>query len=281
MSVMTTYVDYSQSPDGWSISSTLKLEDDGRFVYDEVWTDYTSATIGGGAEGRWRRDGEGLVFHAESVEGSMYHPWRVGREMEAVVRGDVLDFGGGVTLRVPPEREVVIPVHNTGAKPLTVVLEPWGTRQVLAPGERTRVVVRGSWGPDGPEVVRGVDEVVVYGWSGSRGDVVPEPKQTMTAAPAPAPAAGADGPSVKPPATPDVPKPVTAEVRHARFEPLTPRPELAALIRRRVEELPASGNPDWLKRVCKENDSIPLHCTQIYLWVLRPDGQVMCIDHES
>ncbi len=63
-----------------------------------------------------------------------------------------------------------------------------------------------------------------------------------------------------------------------RFVPRAPSPELAALIRRRVEELPTEG---MINRLCKENDAIPLDCTEIYLWVLRTDGQVLCIDHES
>ena len=132
---MTIYEDYSQSPDGWNVTSTLRLEDDGRFSYEERWTDYTNASLYGGAEGRWRRDSGVVVFLAESVEGSMYHPWAAGQELKAVERGATLDFGGGCTLRIPPEREVNIPVRNTGFKPLTVVLEPWGIRHTVAPGE--------------------------------------------------------------------------------------------------------------------------------------------------
>ena len=36
-----------------------------------------------------------------------------------------------------------------------------------------------------------------------------------------------------------------------------------------------------INRLARENDAIPLDCTQIYLWVLRTDGQVLCIDYES
>jgi hypothetical protein len=53
---------------------------------------------------------------------------------------------------------------------------------------------------------------------------------------------------------------------------------LAALIRRWVQALPAEG---MVNRLCKENDAILLDCSDIYLWVLRTDGQVLCIDHES
>jgi hypothetical protein len=72
-----------------------------------------------------------------------------------------------------------------------------------------------------------------------------------------------------------------AEPVFARFEPLTPSPELAARIRRWVDELPTEGMQNWAERLCKQNGSIPLHSTQIYLWALRPDGQVLSIDHES
>lgn len=274
MTNMRIYEDQSQSPDGWNIASALKLEDDGRFVYDETWTDYTNATIGGGAEGSWRREGGILVFLAERVEGSMYHRWVAGQEMEAFEQGDTLDFGRGCTLRMPPEREVVIPVHNTGMKPLTVVLEPCGARHTLAPGEQARIVARGPWGPEGPEIVRGPDEVVFYGWSGSRAAIVSEPNQDK------ATSAEAAKQAVKAPVTPTAPARVAAP-EFARFEPLTPSPDLAARIRRWVDELPTEGMQNWIARLCKEHDSIPLHCTQIYLWALRTDGHVLSIDHES
>ena len=266
---MKTYVDYSQSPDGWNVSATLKLEDGGRFVYEEAWTDYTNASLYGGAEGRWRRDGGVIVFQAESVEGSMYFDWAAGQELRAVERGDALDFGRGRTLRVPPEREVNIPVRNGGYKPLTVRLEPWGISHVLKPGEQLRIVAHGPWAPGGPEVVRGADEVVFYGWSGSRAEVVREPKPVKPPAPA-----------VKPPPLPKPPQPVTGPA-FPQFKPVTPSPELAARIRRWIEELPAEGMQEWIGRLCKENDAIPLHSTQIYLWALRADGQVLSIDHES
>jgi hypothetical protein len=271
---MKIYVDCSQSPDGWNIASTLKLKDDGWFIYDETWTDYTNATIGGEAEGRWRRVGEALVFLAEHVEGLMYFVWVVGEQLEAVERGGALDFGRGNVLRIPPEREVVIPMRNTGLKPLTLVLEPWGIRHTMAPGEQARIVARGPWGPEGPEIVRGPDEVVVYGWSGSRAAIVPEPQQGK--------ATGAEAvkQAVKPPFA--LPAPTPADhPEFARFEPLTPSPDLAARIQRWVEELPTEGMQNWVGRLCRSNDAIPLHCTQIYLWALRTDGHVLSIDHES
>ena len=268
MSAVKTYEDYSQSPDGWNVSATLKLEDDGRFVYEEAWTDYTNVSLYGGAEGRWRRDGSLFVFQAGSIEGSMYFPWVVGQELQAVEQGGALDFGRGWRLREPPEREVNIPVRNNGYRPLTVRVEPWGISHVLERGEGLRIIAHGPWSPEEPEVVRGADEVVYYGWSGSRVEVAREPK------PAKPPT-----PPVKPPA-PKPPPPVAGPA-FPQFEPVTPSPELAARIRQWIEKLPTEGMQDWTGRLCKKNDAIPLHCTQIYLWALRADGEVLSIDHES
>jgi hypothetical protein len=133
------YEDYSQSPDGWNVTATLTLEDNGRFSYSEGWTDYTNASLSGGAGGVWRR-GHGVIFFcAEMAEGPMYFPWEAGRELMAWVRGDALEFANGWTLRPPPPpRQYVIktPVSNPGTEPLTLVLEPWSIRHTLAPGER-------------------------------------------------------------------------------------------------------------------------------------------------
>jgi hypothetical protein len=83
VSGLRIYEDCSQSPDGWKINPTLRLEGDGRFVYDELWADYTRAPVGGGAAGSWRQDGLVFLFHAERVEGPLYHPWVAGQELEA------------------------------------------------------------------------------------------------------------------------------------------------------------------------------------------------------
>jgi hypothetical protein len=124
---MKTYEDSSQSPDGWNVTSTLTLEEDGRFFYSEGWTDYTNASLSGGARGTWRRDGGVFVFHAEEVHGAMYFPWAKGRELIARLRDNDLDFERGWTLRPPsPPWEHILktPVRNDGAVPLTLVLEP-------------------------------------------------------------------------------------------------------------------------------------------------------------
>jgi hypothetical protein len=104
---MRVYKDYSQSPDGWNITAILTLDDDGRFRYDELWTDYTNVTLGGEARGHWRRSGGGeLVFHTESADG-VASQWVVGQERTAVEQGDRLDFGPGWTPRLQPAAEPV------------------------------------------------------------------------------------------------------------------------------------------------------------------------------
>ena len=66
-----------------------------------------------------------------------------------------------------------------------------------------------------------------------------------------------------------------------RFEPLEPSPELASRLRARVEEFATQGQSDGLEHLYRRYGVIPLACTQLDLWVLRPDGQVLSIDHES
>ena len=227
------YEDYSQSPDGWNVSATLELTDDGRFSYSEGRTDYTNASLSGGAGGTWRR-GDGVIFfHAERVYPPMYFPWEAGRELMATVRGDALEFAHGWTLRTPPDYIKEIPVRNDAAKAMPLVLEPWGIRRTLAPAEPSAEAAKP---PVSPSVK----------------------------------------PPVKPPSKPPAPSPPKA-----LFEPRAPSPELAALLRRWIDELPTDAPGSYIKRLCKENDAIPLDCTEIYLWVLRMDGQVLCIDHES
>jgi hypothetical protein len=299
---MKLYELYTDSPNGWNIRRTLKLEDDGQFSYEEAWTDYTSAALYSGAEGRWRRGDGAVTFETERVEGTAPHPWAVGRELRGVERGDTLDFGDGYTLSRPPDREETFPVHNTGPAPLTVVLEPRGARHVLTSGERARVVARGPGGSGRLEVVRGRDEIVVHGWDGSQLTFIREPKPPKSAAttgrdliaeaegdqPKPAKAVVANHtpptappePSAKPPVATPAPT-RAAEPAYPRFNPLTPSPALAALIRRWAEELPDSDGPGWLKRLCARHGAVPLHSTQFDLWILCPDGQVLCIDHDS
>jgi hypothetical protein len=286
---MKTYEDYSQSPDGWNVSATLELEDDGRFSYSEGRTDYTNASLSGGAGGTWRR-GEGVIFfRAERVYPPMDFPWEVGQELIARLRDGALDFGRGWTLRPPsPRQEYTIktPVSNDGTEPLTLLIEPWGIRHTLAPGERVEVVAKGNWWEGKPTVDRRGDEVVFDGRNGSWATVVPQPRLPPPAPPR-TPISETTKPAVKPTVTPaekplvKPPAPPSAKAPAKPFAPRAPSRVLAALLRRWVEELPTEDLGNMINRLCKENDAIPLDCTEIYLWVLRTDGQVLCIDHES
>ncbi len=301
---MKTYEGYSSSPDGWNVSSTLELEDDGRFSYSEGWTDYTSASLSGGAGGTWRRDKGGIVFHTERVYDPIYFPWVQGGEVRAVVRDGDLDFGRGWTLSEPPVHIKEIPVRNDGTKPMPLVLEPWDIRHTLAPGESVRIVmeVPPNFWEQQLKVEYGAEEIVFRGSYWTWATVVPDPPPPD---PTPTPTqpsksperprasnAEAAGPSPKSPVTPTPepnvahvakpPAPSHAEAPAAPFVPRAPSPELAALLRRWVEELPTEGWPgNYVNRLCKENDAILLDGTEIYLWALRTDGQVLCIDHES
>jgi hypothetical protein len=278
---MKTYEDYSQSPDGWNVSATLEITDDGRFSYSEGWTDYTNASLSGGAGGTWRR-GDGVIFfRAERVYPPMYFPWEAGRELMATVRGDALEFAQGWTLRTPQVPIKEIPVRNDATKPMSLVLEPWGIRRTLEPGERVRIVTQGNfWVGQFDKVEYGADEIVYNGWAGTWVTIVPEPPEPKPPAPPPKPSAEAAKPAAKPPVRPPVMPPAPSPPK-APFEPRAPSPELAALLRRWIDELPMGSPGNYISRLCKKNDAIPLDATQIYLWVLRTDGQVLCIDHES
>jgi hypothetical protein len=283
---MKTYEHYSQSPDGWNVTATLELRDGGKFGYSEGWTDYTNASLSGGARGTWQRSRNGIVFHAEWVEGPMYFPWAVGQSLTAIEQGDELQFGNGWTLSLPSEYILKTPVSNTGTKPLTLVLEPWGTRYTLGSGESVRIVAQGRWWEGNPQVAHGDDEIVFSAGNGSWATIVPEPpppsRMSKPPAPPPVPRADTAMPADKPPVIsmvkpPPAPSPSRA-LAAAQFEPRVPSPELAALIRKWIDELPTEH---WIDRLCKENDAIPLHCARFDLWILQPDGQVMSIEHDS
>jgi hypothetical protein len=61
-----------------------------------------------------------------------------------------------------------------------------------------------------------------------------------------------------------------------------PSPELAAWIQRKIDEMDTTGLGAWPARECKEKlNALPIAGNQIYLWAIRPDGSVVCMDHES
>jgi hypothetical protein len=59
-------------------------------------------------------------------------------------------------------------------------------------------------------------------------------------------------------------------------------PGAAARIQRLIDSLPIEGEPHWLWRVCREEHNVfPLAGNDVYLWAIRPDGVVLCLDHEA
>jgi hypothetical protein len=62
--------------------------------------------------------------------------------------------------------------------------------------------------------------------------------------------------------------------------PITP--ELARQVQERIDDLEVGDFRRWPMRVCRETmNALPLDGNQIYIWALRPDGVVLCLDHES
>ncbi|MFL5383023.1 MAG: hypothetical protein ACJ8GN_10950 [Longimicrobiaceae bacterium] len=102
----------------------------------------------------------------------------------------------------------------------------------------------------------------------------PPPREPvpMPAAPA-APAAAAVPPSPPEPAR-------SGEAPH-RPGPRRPTPELAARVRELIAQLPDGAADSGIVRLCRTNGILPLATTSIYLWGLRPDGVILCVDHES
>lgn len=175
---LKTYEYYGDSPEGWKVSGTLKVEGNERFDYSEGQTDYTNASLSGGAAGTWRREGNVLLFRVEKVYPPIYFPWGSWSVLRAEERGDELDFGNGWTmsLKTVPLKEIT--VHNNSAKPKPLVLEPWGVRRTLAPGERVRIVTQGEffYGQVEKRVKYSEDEIVFHGWDGTWATIVPEPQ---------------------------------------------------------------------------------------------------------
>lgn len=282
-----TYEYYGSSPDGWNISATLELAGDERFSYSEGWTDYTNASLSGGAGGTWRRDGDVIVFRVERVYDPIYFPWAAGRELTATVRDNALEFAHGWTLseKTVPIKE--IRVRNDDTKPKPLVLEPWGVRRMLAPGERVRIVTQGDfwYGVAEKRVEYGDDEIVYRGWSGTWATIVPESPPPQ---PAPPPQPKPPAPPVKPPTPPAAAAETEAEPAlkppsyvPPRVNPFPVSHGLAARLRVWIDELHTEGLGNWVKRLCKQHDALPLHATPFLLWALRTDGQVLVIDHES
>lgn len=59
-------------------------------------------------------------------------------------------------------------------------------------------------------------------------------------------------------------------------------PEISRQIQQRIDALETDGIGRWPVRACKEElNALPLHGNQVYLWAVRPDSEVLCVDHEA
>lgn len=91
---MRTYENLLQPVDEWFITSTLNLDDNGRFRYHEEWSCYAGST-NGKAEGKWLQTEEVVMLETEHLEGPLQLSLVVGEKFKALDRGDCLDFGNG------------------------------------------------------------------------------------------------------------------------------------------------------------------------------------------
>jgi hypothetical protein len=64
------------------------------------------------------------------------------------------------------------------------------------------------------------------------------------------------------------------------MNPLTPSPDMSARIQRLIDAIQPESS-DVYRRTCKEElNALPLHWRSLYLWAIRPDGVVLCVDYE-
>ena len=80
-------------------------------------------------------------------------------------------------MNVSKDHRQVVPLRNEGLRPLTVVLEPWGIRHNVMPGEQVFVIAQSPWEGE-LEAVREADAITFYGWSESRVAVVRDAPET-------------------------------------------------------------------------------------------------------
>jgi hypothetical protein len=86
---MKTFVDYSYAQE-FDVTSTLELEDDGRFSYSEYYSCY-GAAFSGSVSGTWRQSGDTVFLLTEQVGEHMNpHEWAIGQERQVIEQGDKL-----------------------------------------------------------------------------------------------------------------------------------------------------------------------------------------------
>lgn len=57
--------------------------------------------------------------------------------------------------------------------------------------------------------------------------------------------------------------------------------QLADRIRQWIADLPVREPGMFVLRACQEFGGLPLVSNHVYLWIIKPDGSVWCMDHEA
>jgi len=90
---MEVYFDDSRWAGESTIEATLKIEDDGRFSYDE-WAHSYGSSFSAQASGMWRQEGNMLFFDCEDADESLNFRWIVGQSVKAVKLDGEIELDG-------------------------------------------------------------------------------------------------------------------------------------------------------------------------------------------
>jgi hypothetical protein len=90
--------------DEWFITSTLNLDDNGRFQYQELWSCYAGSTYSE-AVGNWLQTESAVILETERIEGALQLGLVEGQKFKALKQGDCLDFGKNFIMS---ERDVAV-----------------------------------------------------------------------------------------------------------------------------------------------------------------------------
>lgn len=88
---MKTYINDSLYAQEFSVEAALRVDDDGRFVYDESWSSY-GAAIGGRAKGVWWRYDGALFFRCDERDGALCFEWTAGETKKATEGDETIAF---------------------------------------------------------------------------------------------------------------------------------------------------------------------------------------------
>lgn len=98
---MRTFENLLLPVDEWFITSTLSLDDNGCFRYQESWSCY-AGSVDSEAAGKWRQTESVIVLETERIDGSLRLNLAEGQKLEAFERENCLDFGDGIIMNIKP-----------------------------------------------------------------------------------------------------------------------------------------------------------------------------------